>query len=505
MAFGGEVKGQGRAYLTGNTTGDYIRIGLLGTGTAGMSLPMNYQSGLSDFFYGSNVLDNDAVTNIPTTIVSSRAISALNVVLSGADMFIQFRTPGNSNLAANTTTYFKLGSKPTLSGLGVPLLGLLGLAELQNINGVAYSGASNYVTGFGANPNNGSVAGTSITKLLIDKDGYWYAAVTPNAAYNSIRLNVAFPTDISVLDVNRELTTKVYNAFTIVAGNTCSSKPIFASPGEVTGINLNTAAIGLPINSLLTDPEKAINTNNADYSAITTGVANVGVASTISQTFHFDHLAAGNDAVTIRLGLTQALVDLNLLGNGVKFKIYNNETQIGTIQTLSDNLLGLNLLDLISLDGGYKQADVTIKPTVSSPFNKIVIEYNTGLVNANVLGDALRIYDINLTSAVPTFSGAISDNAAICTGQNALLKAITDPSNELLWYDTIDGSMILGTVEYNIAFTTPILNNTTSSPVVKTYYVAAKKTGCAEASKRVPVKVIINPKPPHPSMQVSSH
>ncbi|WP_449439334.1 hypothetical protein [Pedobacter steynii] len=133
--------------------------------------------------------------------------------------------------------------------------------------------------------NIGTIAGTTSTKLLINADGEWFAKVTPSTNYNSVRLNVAFPVGLSLANVNAEINVNVYNAFIQTAGATCNSKPQFTSPGEATGVNLNTGVLGIPLNTFVSSPEKAINIDKTDYSSFTTGVANVGVASTISQTF----------------------------------------------------------------------------------------------------------------------------------------------------------------------------------------------------------------------------
>jgi len=526
MAFGGEVKGQIKTYLKGQKTGKRVQTGALiglGVGNAKISSPMQTEAwgcalGLQTnefrFYYGNSGVLTDSPLEF-AQLTAARSFGLAGLLGSGADVYIQFRNTANVTIAGGTPTYFKLKERPSNTGISLNVGGLLGVVELNSIKGTGYIGSTNYLLNtatlggiFCPNPYNGqenpgALAGTSTTNLLIDKDGEWFAKVTPSTNYNSVRLDVAFPGGLTLANVSAEINVNVYNAFTQADGAICNSRPQFTSPGEATGVNLNTGVLGLALNTFLADPEKAINDSKTDYSSFTTGVANVGVASTISQTFYFDHLATGDDGVTIRLGLTQALIDLNLLGNGVKFKIYKNDTQIGDVQTLADNFLGLNLLDLISLDGGYKQADITIKPTVSNSFNKIIIEYNTGLLNANVLGDALRIYDVNLTAAKPTFTSPNSNDLQICSGQSAELKANSDVGTELLWYDSLSDETPKQTSANNISYFTPVLNNLTSAPVVSTYYVATKK--CDQISSKVPIKVTVNPKPPHPNVNISSN
>lgn len=498
MGMNNQGYGQTKSFLTGVKTGNYFGGALitLGRGSASLSKPpMSEHVYWLDpkFYYAPTNILIENTTN-PVKMRAAQDLGILGLIGAGADVYIQFRNTGNTAISSGTTTYFKLKEKPTLSGLSVGIGGLLGLVELQNIQGRGYSNASIYNLTNAGNENNGNLAGSATgttTEMLIDKDGEWFAAVTPDANYNSVRLNVALPADLRVADIARSLEVNVYNAFTLSQGNNCSSRPIFTNPGEATGINLNTGAIGLPLNELVSNPHFAINNNTNDYSSFTTGVANLGVASTISQTFYFDHLSPSDGSITLRLGLTQSLVDLNLLGNGVKFKIYNNNTIIGTEQNLRDNILGLNLLNLISVDGDYKLVDVSIKPTEALSFNKLVIEYNTGLVNANVLGDALRIYDVNLSASKPIFTNSVDHlgTQTICAGGVATFSPISNPNYELLWYESLDATSPIAITAYNEVFLTPNLYNN------KTYYVANRIIGCVNISERIPANVIVNPLP----------
>jgi hypothetical protein len=493
MIQGSDAKAQTKTYLTGQKTGNYISAGSLfslGPGNAEITEPMEHHTTgtllkTHQFFYGNNILNTD--NNTPTVVRASRTLGIAGLAGFGADAYIQFRVNGNSpNIPANKPTYFKLGSKPELTGIGVHLLGLLGLAELHNIQGVAYSGAGNYSLSGSGNENPGTIAGTTSTKLLIDKEGNWFAAATPSADYNSIRLNVAFPTDINVLAVNRNLNVNVYNAFTLTAGDACSAKPYFTSPGEVTGIQLVTPSLGIPLNQLVTNPHQAINGVASEYSTFSTGVAGLGVASTISQTFYFDHTVASSDAVTFRLGLTKSLVDLNLLGNGVTFRFFNDDTEVGAIQDLRSQLLHLNVLQLITVDAGFTQTNVTVKPTVSQPFNRVSISYKTGLVDVNVLGDALHIYDVSLTPEAPIFSAPLSDSLTICSSSTANLKANAPSGSTLVWYNGESGGTALTSNPDGSYTTPPLFAN-------KTFYVASRK--CSVESARVPVHVTVNPLP----------
>jgi hypothetical protein len=512
MTFGGEVKGQTKTYLTGQKTGSYVLNGSLvslGPGNASLSTPMlteawgcgflGAQTNEFRFYYGDQAILTGLTTN-STTLKASRSFGLLGALGAGADVYFQIRNTSNTSIPAGTPTYFKLKERPTNTGISLNVGGLLGMTELNSITGIGYSSASNYTLNtattnltcsntYNGAENPGSIAGTqagTTTKLLIDELGEWYAKVTPNAAYNSVRLNVAFPSGLSLANVTAEIKTNVYNAFTQTDGNICNARPQFTNAGEASGINLNTGVLGLDLNQLVANPHYAINGNPTQYSSFSSGVLNLGVASTISQTFYFDHSGTTNDGVSFKMGLPQALIDLALFGNGITFKVYKDETLVNT-QTLATNILDLNLLNLISLGAGYKELNVTINPNVV--FNKVVVELNAGLLNLGVVSDELRLYDVTLTSSKPTFtSPANSQNVTICSGNTATLSATTDTGNELIWYNSLSS-------------TTPLLKNsdgTYTSPALTsntTYYVASRKIGCTFESERIPVNVTINPLP----------
>jgi len=514
MIQGGGARGQTKTYLTGNKTGNRVQAGSLiglGVGTAGLSAPMathqwscllGVQTNQFRFFYGDNtILTSTTTTASAVTITASRNFGLLGVLGSGADTYIQFRNTGNANIAANTPTYFKLGEKPTNTGLSVGVGKLLGLIEMNGLKGMGYSSAGSYVLNtatlgflscpnpYNGNENIGSPAGTeagTTTKLLIDQSGDWYAKVTPNAQYNAVRLSMVYPPDLEVANVNTEIKANVYHAFTMAEGEACNTRPYFTSPGEASGINLVTESLGIPLNQLVSNPHQAIDGNASTYSSLSTGVVSLGVASTLGQTFYFDHTASSSDAVTFNLGLTRSLIDLNLLGKGVTFRFYNNDTEVGSSRSLRDLLLDLNLLQLITVEIGATQTSITLKPSVSQPFNKVAIQYETGLVNANVIGEPLKIYEVSLSPSAPTFTTPLSDSLSICSSNTASLNATTASGTTLVWYENASGGTAL-TANADGSYTTPVLTAN------KTYYVSAKK--CSAESTRVPVNVLVNPLP----------
>jgi hypothetical protein len=366
---------QTRTYLEGTKTGNYLNTALLGPGSAGVSSPMlAYSSGLVGFryFYGTaSILTGTNTT--PTTLTSSRFNAVLG--LSGADVYVQFRNTGNNTISAGTTTYFKLGAQPVNTGINVNLGTLLGLSNIYNIKGNVYKNSGNYITnssalGYNGNENTGTAItnnSQTVTKLVIDKENQWTAAVTPPASenYNSVRLNVALPEGFNLVSL-ASTSTDVYNAYTVTPGGDCSLRPIFTSYGN-TNISLSADALlaGLNLNSLVENAYQAIDDDAATFSSFNSGILNVGVANTVAQEFIFDHTRTATDAVKIHFAIGQSTINLDLLSGGVTFKAYKgtSTTPVAT-QSLQANLslIGLNLANILTINDNYADINTTFKP-----------------------------------------------------------------------------------------------------------------------------------------------
>ncbi len=444
FALNGEVKGQTKTYLTGQKTGNYFGGGAaisLGPGSATLSAPMSSHSttnflGVGStfrYFYGSTAILTGS-TSTPVKIRAAQDLGLVGLLGAGADTYLQIRNTSNTDITAGTTTYLRV-DKPTLSGISVAVGGLLGLIELQSIKGVGYTGANDYVlntanTSGGAAYNGNERVGTAVastSKLLLDQSTNWYLAVTPSANYNAIRIEAALPADLRVADVARALEMNVYNAFTETDGGICNTSPQFTSPGEVLGgITLNGGVVGgLELSQLVANPQLAINGNAGDYSSFSSGLASVGVANSVAQSFYFDHKATANDGIRLQLGVEGSLIDLDLLKMAtIKFNAYNGTSTTPVYQSnLSDlaTLLQLNLLNLVTINGSpnHKKLDFIFKPSVQ--FDRLEIVFDQGVAAVGVLGDALRVYEVNLAPTPPTITlqptNANANN--ICEGGTA--------------------------------------------------------------------------------------
>ena len=150
--------GQSKDFATWTPSSDVIPTGAVGIGVAGVANIDN----------AANNSDADFAT------VTSSSAS----VLFGGNAWLQLKFP--TDRLPGTTTFVKL-DLPSASGLN--LLDLLGLVD-ENISATFYTGAGN------SSGNNGTAVSTTVdSRLVVDSDGDYYLAVTPerSATYNSVR------------------------------------------------------------------------------------------------------------------------------------------------------------------------------------------------------------------------------------------------------------------------------------------------------------------------------
>lgn len=448
----GHGQGPTRTYLAGQKTGNHIPSAFisLGPGSAGLTAPMieHRNGGLLPpytfrFYYGPTYILNGSTTHF-TRLRAAQDVGLLGILGAGANAYLTIRNTNNASLISGATTYFNIRQRPSVEGISIAVGGLLGLVELQNIKGRGYTGATDYNTVGNGLINEGSPSGTESgtkTQFLVDNNGEWYIAVTPDGNYNSVRLEVKLPDDLRVADVARSINVNIYNAFIESQGDACSTMGRYTSPGEATGINLNTGIIGgIELNQLIANPHYVLNNNPDQYASYSSGVASVGVANTVSQTIYFDHSASGSDGVNVRLGLSNSLIGLDLIAlNGITFTAYNGSNDTPVWQSgLGDlaQLLGLDLLNLINIGGSHRELNITFKPEAS--FDRIKLELNKGLLGIDVIGDALRVYHVKLAPAAPEILSPVDQptDVNICEHETATFSVTASvPTGSITQYE----------------------------------------------------------------------
>lgn len=456
---------QSASFFTGHKTGNIYATGSflsIGTGNAAISAPMAAHStgfpiSVTRFYYGNNILNTALAT--PTTLVSSRTLGLGGVIGTGGDAYIQFRNTNNSVLSSGITTYFKIGSAPSITGIGASVGGLLGLSNVYDITGRGYINAGDYTLGNSYNENVGTPVGTAAgtrTQLMIDKAGVWYAAVTPDSAYNAVRLNVALSNTLNLANVGRDMSVTVYNAFYYPydpLAVDCGT-PIFTTPGETQGVSLNLGSTTslLALDSAISNPTYAIDDDTNTYSRITSGA--VGLATAVSQTILFNNVGNSSDVVKMKLALPQSALTAGVLSD-LTVTAYNGATQVGSTTSIN-SLLSLDLLGLL---GDNTPFYANFKP--NGVYDRVQVKLgNLVNIGANILGGGIRIYGMQRVASAPVIT-AQPANDTVCAGETAQLNVTASGSSlSYIWQYADNGTWInAGTgIPFSIYNTTTSMN-----------------------------------------------
>jgi gliding motility-associated-like protein len=372
-------------------------------------------------------------------------------------------------VSAGVTSYIRLDFDGDILNrlLGGSLGGLL-----ANVGGTVILGNHSFQVG-ARNGTTPILSGTSTAafsaenlRLVKDANGFFYVAITPTQAYD--RVFVKDVTSAVLLGVTNS--TKVYSAFYTSGTDPCAQA--FATGYEGTGITLDALQLG---SSGVTNSERAIDTDPNNFSKLSLGV--LGVASSISQNFYFTTPSNAGDDFNLRLSSTPALLTAGVLQN-ISVTAYNGNAQVYTASVSS--LLNLDLLGLLN---SGQAATIPFSPGV--PFDRVKVTLGS-LLTVN-LTQTINVYGVTRSAGRPTFTSPASNAIAACYNSTVALNATTPSTNELIWYDAVEGGTALQTVAYNGTYTTPALTAT------KTYYVSARRLGCTAESVRVPVVITVNP------------
>lgn len=221
------------------------------------------------------------------------------------------------------------------------------------------------------------------------------------------------------------------------------------------------------------------------YAQLNTGVQ---VLSQVFETVVFNTPAKAGDSVYLVLqDPGSALLDLNLL-TGFTIQPYMGTTPAGSPITNTGTLLNLRLLS----GPGNKYL---LSAAIPAAFDRVDIQLG-GLVGAL---SSLRIYDVKIVTPAPAYSLTIDGNLTagpICIKDAGKLKfniTNADPCAVYNWYDTNNTLLYTGT-----AYTPAITSAGNYS-----WYVEAVRNGCnGVVSNRVPVNVIVEPRPGKPLLTI---
>lgn len=378
-----------------------------------------------------------------------------------------------SLVPANQTSFVRIETEDNILSsllggtLGNLLSGITGVALVgnQEFSVQVKNGASVVLSGNSTNPV--SFSGERL-KVVIDEHGHTYLAITPNQAYQSIRIT-NFVGSLIGLGVKKHM--KVWDPYYVVQGTNCD-KPVFTSY-DSQGITLELLNLGGGISNL----ERVIDGLLPSHSTLSLGV--VSTASNIIQRVYFEGVSSPSDVFAVHLSIDPALLAVTL-GQGIQLRSQNGAITV-TNQTLQSLLTPA---DILAIQNGQP---VTVYLTPGVPIDRIIIELN-GLLGIAV-SQSLNVHEVYKIAPTPILDVTASDTI-VCEGTTANLVAnAINPTHEIRWYTTLTSTTPIAIVPTGGTFTTGALYSDT------TFFVASGVPGCPEESVRIPVNVDVIPSP----------
>src|SRR5690606_33544516 len=189
-----------------------------------------------------------------------------------------------------------------------------------------------------ASSNNGF--GSDPVKIVQDKNGHYYVAVTPLDDYNSIRITESLG---ALLGLGEVRTMNVYHACTSTGADICEQA--FATYSESSGISLDLLGLGgagVQNAHLAIDDDDLSVEGDETYSEIAIGAA--GIGAEIFQFVDFHTLSSPADYFKVKIGFENtSAVNLELLNN-VVVRAYNGDDLVYSQRLQNGLVAGLDIL-----------------------------------------------------------------------------------------------------------------------------------------------------------------
>lgn len=368
------------------------------------------------------------------------------------EIIIEFGTP----LAANATSYVKINTDENLLGsLAKGALGTLvgALLGSQEFTVEARNGTTVVLTG---NSNAPATFATETLRIVQNVAGEYFIRLTPNAAYNRIRIVNRYVALIGLGGVKKMY---VYDAYTI-SGSAACGEPLYTSTSATSIVNIGDAGVTNPLNVLTA--------STTDFSVLSVGL--LGVGPSIEQSVYYEGPSNASDTFGIRLSASASLLTAGIAANVTVIASYQGAAV--QTKTLSE-LLTLNAL---TMTGG---AITTLYMTPGSPVDRITVR----LSSFASVAQSLDFYGVTKTLSVPT----ITAYTAICSGSTISLIATVTTGTQVKWYTVASGGTAVATTNSGVAYVTPVLNSST------TYYAEQFSGSCTGVRIAVPVTVVVKP------------
>lgn len=407
---------------------------------------------------------SQAYDGLLTTKADVRAQGS-GILVTPYDGYIELQFP--TQLPANTTSYVRIATDDTL--LSSLLGGTLG-DLLASLVGVLLAGNQEFSVE--AKLNNGAPVlsgsstlpaqfGTERLRIVLNKNvpGEYFIRITPSQPYNRIRLTSKVGAALIAGNVKKLY---VYDAFYVDGKQTCGTPEYTSYSGS--GI-LTLGATNV------TNPQRAIDSDPANFSTLNIGL--LGVGPSIEQTVYFEGESDASDMFTVKVGMSAGLLGLDVFSN-VRIIASNGGTAVQT-KTLSE-LLTLNLL---TVQGQI----VTVHMNPGAAVDRVTVQFSSFL-SLGVIAQSLNFYGVTKILGLPV----ITQNPVVCQNSATSLIATAPVAGaQLKWYSDAAGTTLLATRASGVAYETPIL------PVSQTFYVSQVLGACEGLLKSVIVSVLNKP------------
>lgn len=407
--------------------------------------------------FESNVLDSNNALGDQNTFATLNSFGGTILISDAFTGELELQFP--STLPANTTSYIQIGFDDDI--LNALLGGSLG-TDLADIAGGIVLG--DHFFNVEARMDNMAVfSGSSATatvasrfRIVTDKDGFFYIAITPDQPYN--RVYIEDVTDTLLLGQDNSM--MVFNAFYYTATD-CAFEPLYTD-FDGSGISIDALELG---DAGVLNPQFAIDDNETNFSQLNLGVASVN--GSILQNIYLANIYSPSAEFSVTIKTEPTLVLLGIVNN-VTIKAFN-----GADEVFSSSLAGGLDVDLLGLLGDGEVVTVVFAPGLS--FDRVSVELST--IQPINVSQSLDLFGI---SVAEVDTPDLDQDQVFCLLDNPTVADLNTNGQDITWYNAPTGG---------IAFAP------TDALETRIYFASQTIDGC-EGSIRTMVNVTVNNTPP---------
>ncbi|WP_121965274.1 DUF11 domain-containing protein [Myroides sp. N17-2] len=244
-------------------------------------------------------------------------------------------------------------------------------------------------------------------RIVSDKDGRTYLAITPSVDYKSVRITDKTNALLGLLA--KPNTMNIYSM--CYESDTNSCVPSFATSFEYTGLSLDVTGLS---GAGVTYPERAIDDNTTHYSEISLGTVNI--AGSVRQYIYFNSVAKAGEETLIKFRTQGGQVNLDLIG-ALEIKAYKGDKEVDAVSSTNGLINGINVLDLLT---NNKMVELPFKPRAD--YDRISIGMKS-LLGVNV-GASLHLYDVVRTCKIVNPNQALVAWKSYKVNNDATIKTV---------------------------------------------------------------------------------